>query len=733
MKLTGFIKNNSIGVIIEAEGEKRILDYFINQIREKKPSLAKITGFEFSFHEKNGYTSFQILKSEESGEISAFILPDIAICDDCLREMNNPSDRRYKYPFINCTNCGPRFSIVEAIPYDRKNTTMKNFNMCPDCQKEYNNPNDRRYHAQPVACPECGPHVELWNNNGSIIDTHHNAILKLVEFVRAGEISAVKGIGGFHLMCDAYNDEAIIKMRERKQRVDKPFALMFPSLESVKQVCNVNQLEEALLLSPDSPIVLLKRKDKSIKAPSQFIAPGNPYLGVMLPYSPLHHLIMKELNIPVIATSANISEEPMCIDEYEALDRLKNIADYFLVHNRPIKRHIDDSVVRGVKGKVMMLRRARGYAPLPIEYDTNENNKIILAMGGQLKNSIAMKVGKNVFLSQHIGDLETYEATRAYTRVIDDFKMLYKAEPELAVKDSHPDYFSTKFVDNLNIESKSIQHHIAHIASCKAENQVKGSCLGVSWDGTGYGFDKTIWGGEFFRVDENVCEHIASFRQFPLPGGETAVREPRRSALGLLYEMYGSSAFNYPVIHNNFEQKEISVLEKMLANKTNCPLTSSVGRLFDAVASILDINQIINFEGQAAMNLEFAASSNEKGVYNYYIYHNDFITIDWQPIIEEILLDSNSGMNNSIISAKFHNTLTEIIHEIAKSVNEDKIVLSGGCFQNVYLLEEVINKLETNDFNVYWHQRVPTNDGGIAFGQIIASEWNIKSKISNYK
>ena len=731
MKLNGLIKNNSIGVLIEVEGEKTTLDNFIIQIREQKPALAKITGLEFSFHENNGYNSFNILESEVSSETSAFILPDIAICDDCLREMNDQADRRYLYPFINCTNCGPRFSIVEAIPYDRKNTTMKSFEMCPDCQKEYDNPNDRRYHAQPIACPVCGPHVELWDSNGNVIESHHNAILKLVELVKSGKIAAVKGIGGFHLICNAQNDEAIKQLRVRKHRIDKPFALMFPSIDSVKEVCFVNQIEETLLHSPESPIVLLKRKSDTNKFVSEFSAPGNQELGIMLPNSPLHHLLMRELNIPIIATSANISEEPICIDEYEALDRLKNIADYYLIHNRPIKRQIDDSVVRVVKGKVMMLRRARGYAPLPIEYGLN-NDQTIFAVGGQLKNSIALKVRNNVFLSQHIGDLETHEATNAYKRVIDDFRMLYKVEPELVVRDLHPDYFSTKYSNDFKIKSKGIQHHIAHIASCKAENQVKGSCLGISWDGTGYGFDKTIWGGEFFRIDDETCKHIGTFRQFPLPGGEIAIREPRRSALGILFEMYGSSAFNYPVIKNNFNNEEINVLEKMLSIKTNSPMTSSVGRLFDAVASLLNINQKINFEGQAAMNLEFTASINETGVYNYYIYQNDSFIIDWQMIIEAILMDVDSGVNNTIISAKFHNTLIEIIIDIANGLNENKIVLSGGCFQNTYLLNGVIDKLEQYKFKVYWHQRVPTNDGGIAFGQIAASELkidNVKCKM----
>ncbi len=729
LDLKGYIRNNSTGVLIECDGEKKSLDKFINQIREKKPALAKITGFEFSFHEKNGYKTFQILESEETSETSAFILPDIAICDDCLREMNDPSDRRYLYPFINCTNCGPRFSIVEAIPYDRKNTSMKKFMMCSNCQSEYDDPTNRRYHAQPVACPVCGPHVELWDKDGKLIEKENDAILKLTELINAGEIIAVKGIGGFHLVCDANNDNAIRKLRERKNRIDKPFALMFPTIDSVREVCFVDKNEENLLLSPESPIVLLKRKDTTENTPSKYAAPGNPYLGIMLPYSPLHHLLMKVLNTPIIATSANISEEPMCIDEHEALDRLKNIADYFLVHNRPILRHIDDSVVRVIKGKVMVIRRARGYAPLPIDCESNRNNTVIMATGGQLKNSIALKVSSNVFVSQHIGDLETHEACKAYLKVIDDFKMLYKAEPELIVKDSHPDYYSSKYTDSLNIESRTIQHHVAHIASCITENQVKGSCLGVAWDGTGYGLDKTIWGGEFFRFYENVCEHIGSLRQFTLPGGEIAIREPRRSTLGILYEMYGSSALNFPVIQNNFEPQEIKVIEKMLINKTNCPMTSSVGRLFDVVSSILNLNQKINYEGQAAMNLEFTASSNETSFYHFNLSGNNFTTIDWQPIIEEIISDVKSGLPNSIISAKFHNTLIEIILSVSFKFNEEKIVLSGGCFQNSYLLEGVIDKLEKNNFKVFWHQRIPTNDGGIAYGQIAAAEW----KITNYK
>ncbi|HDZ59115.1 MAG TPA: carbamoyltransferase HypF, partial [Ignavibacteriales bacterium] len=442
--LTGFVLNNSLGVFIEAEGEESLLKIFLKNIEEEKPPLSVITSLEHSFLDPAGYDKFEIKESEMNDEVAAFILPDIAVCDDCLKEMLDPNDRRYLYPFINCTNCGPRFSIIESLPYDRPNTSMKNFEMCDDCRKEYEDPVNRRFHAQPVACPKCGPHLSLWDENGNTLAEKEDALLHTAELIRNGKIVALKGLGGFQLIVDASNDDAVKRLRERKHREEKPFALMFPGLNSIREACEVSETEKRVLHSPASPIVLLKRKDGNDNRAttiSKFIAISNPYLGAMLPYTPLHHLLLKELNIPIVATSANLSEEPICIDEPGALERLNGIADYYLVNNRPIVRHVDDSIVRVIKNREMVMRRARGYAPLPVHLSDQQkvlNDEKILAVGGHLKNTISLKVNSNVFTSQHIGDLSTEEANKTFKKVIDDFQVLYDLKPSVIISDLHP-------------------------------------------------------------------------------------------------------------------------------------------------------------------------------------------------------------------------------------------------------------------------------------------------------
>lgn len=731
MNLTGYVNNSSTGVFIEAEGTKEQLEIFLKRIESEKPVLSFISCLESSYLDTYGFVGFNIHESSSESEISAFIMPDIAVCPDCLNEMFNPNDRRYLYPFINCTNCGPRFSIIEKLPYDRPNTSMKNFKMCPDCEREYNNPSDRRYHAQPIACPVCGPHNELCDTNGNTISTNHEAILKMVEIIQDGKIVALKGLGGYQLLVDANNSKAVNRLRERKHREEKPFALIFPDLSSIKKVCNVSDIEERSLLSPESPIVLLKRRyaiSPAARQPVYEVAPYNPYLGIMLPYTPLHHLLTKELNAPIVATSGNLSEEPICIDEQTAFEKLKNIADYYLINNRPIVRHVDDSIVRVINNRQMILRRARGFAPLPVQI-SNDNKKSIIAVGGHQKNNIALKSGENVFISQHIGDLSTKEAFDTHKKVIEDFELMYKVDEPAFVYDLHPEYISTKFAKSLNSESFGVQHHIAHIASCRAENCISGNALGVAFDGSGFGLDGSIWGGEFFLSTDYSFTHISQFRQFLLPGADKAAIEPRRSALGVFYEMWGEEIFNnerYSFILYNFKQNEIKILRKMLIRNINSYRTSSMGRLFDAVASLLDLRQISSYEAQAAMLVEFCADSNEKGFYNFKIIRNKILIIDWQPIIEEILIDLKNNIEKSKISAKFHNTISQIILKVAKLTGEIKILLSGGCFQNAFLLENTIKLLEENNFYVYWHQRVPPNDGGISFGQIAAA--NILNK-----
>ena len=537
MKLPGWVLNSPEGVFIEVEGTKDDLDSFLLRLQEEKPPPSFIQSLEFSFLDPVHFNSFEIRSSQLSGAATALVMPDIATCAECLLEVLDPVNRRYRYPFTNCTHCGPRFTIIESLPYDRPNTSMKKFEMCPDCRSEYENPNDRRFHAQPNACPVCGPLLEAWDGSGKILSRRNDALLEAAEAIRQGKIIAIKGLGGFHLVADACNGDAVDTLRKRKHREEKPFALMYPSIDRIKEDCVVSPLELRLLCSPESPIVLLERvQDQSPQTISPAVAPNNPYLGVMLPYTPLHHLLMREVGSPIIATSGNLSDEPICIDEREALVRLSGIADLFLVHNRPIVRHVDDSIVRVILGRELVLRRARGYAPLPLRCKNLVSD--ILAVGGHLKNTIAMSVGDNVFVSQHIGDLENSEASEAFQSVIRSFRRLYKIDPVRIVSDLHPDYLSTKFACDCGLPRISIQHHYAHVAACMAENELDGRVLGISWDGTGYGPDGTIWGGEFLLTDERSFTRIASFRKFRLPGGAAAIKEPRRTALGALYRSW---------------------------------------------------------------------------------------------------------------------------------------------------------------------------------------------------
>ncbi|MBM2816589.1 MAG: (NiFe) hydrogenase maturation protein HypF [Ignavibacteria bacterium] len=732
MGLTGFVLNNSMGVSIEAEGKKPLLEIFLTRINSEKPSLSFIASLEYSFHDSIGYTQFVIKESAHSGEPSAIIMPDIALCPDCLHEMNNPSDRRYQYPFINCTNCGPRFTIIEALPYDRQNTTMKKFEMCSDCRSEYENPSDRRYHAQPIACPECGPYLELWNEKGDIISSGWNALIGSCKAILEGQIIALKGIGGFQLIVDARNTSAVRRLRTRKRREEKPFALMFPDFKSVLEICEVNRLEENLLNSPESPIVLLRRKSNSKHIISSDVAPDNPYIGAMLPYSPLHHLLMQQLQIPIIATSGNLAEEPICIEEYEALERLSGIAELYLTHNRPIKRHMDDSIVRVIHGRKAILRRARGFAPLPLSLENNPDSVFSgnMAVGADLKNTVAFCKGNNIFISQHIGDLSTKQSNDAFESVINDFKKLYKIEPNLLLSDLHPDYHSSRFAQKSNYPTKYVQHHAAHVLSCRFENKVEGEALGIAWDGTGYGTDGTIWGGEFFISDDSCIKHVAQMKQFPLPGGDSAIKEPRRSALGILYEIFGNSLFNNDTrftrnILKEFDEMELSLLKKMLENKVNTIFTSSVGRMFDAVASIIKIKQKSCFEGQAAMALEFASNKYEKGSYDYSLIFGKKVIIDWENTIIDLITDFVKETLIDVIGGRFHNTLANMILSVTEYFNQNKVLLSGGCFQNALLTGKVIGILEKIGCKVYTHQLVPTNDGGISLGQIVATKYEM--------
>ena len=745
-RLAGWVSNSNRGVIVEVEGSEEQLQSFLLRIDRERPPRSFIQSLESSFLDPIACTKFEIRESDGSGEKSAIVLPDIATCAECQQEISDPSNRRYRYPFTNCTNCGPRFTIIDALPYDRSNTTMKRFEMCAECRMEYENPLDRRFHAQPNACPACGPHLELLAGDGALLATHHDALLEAAAAIIKGSIVAVKGLGGFHLMVDAKSDLAVRLLRERKHREEKPLALMYPTLESLSMDCEVSDLEERLLLSPESPIVLLRRNSATgnpQSAPSSLIAPSNPYLGVMLPYTPLHQLLMSELGFPVVATSGNLSDEPICIDEHEALDRLKGIADLYLVHDRPIARHVDDSIVRVMMGRELVLRRARGYAPLPLQL-TQEAEQA-LAVGAHLKNTIAASTGNDVFISQHIGDLETREAFDAFERVIHSFTQLYQLQLETVACDEHPDYLSTQFAKQIGLRVVTVQHHYAHVLSCMADNRLQEPVLGVSWDGTGYGPDGTVWGGEFLKVpgmapdaedDPAPFQRLAHLRTFRLPGGEKAIKEPRRAAIGLLYELFGEAVFEMEELApvRAFPRQQRETLKAMLEKKLNAPVTSSAGRLFDAIASIAGLRQIVNFEGQAAMELEFALDGvTTDDAYPVTASHCRFekdqsaggsqsaVIVDWAPMVRGVLSDARSGLPIGNLSAKFHNTLVEAIAAVALRIGEERVVLTGGCFQNKYLTERAVRRLQREGFRVYWHQRVPPNDGGIALGQIVAA------------
>lgn len=728
MQLPGWVSNTAAGVFIEIEGEPERLRDFLQRVEREKPAISFIQSLESAFLDPVGFSSF-VIRESSGGEKSVVVVPDIATCPECLADIADPKNRRYRYPFTNCTNCGPRYTIIESLPYDRPSTTMKKFGMCPECEREYKDPRNRRFHAQPNACPACGPHLVLWDSDGKQLAQTDDALLRAASEIRAGKIVAVKGVGGFHLMVDARNDAAVLKLRERKRREEKPFALMYQRVYAIRGDCEFDDQEERLLRSPEAPIVLLKKRETARSGICASIAPRNPYLGVMLPYTPLHHLLMQELKFPVVATSGNLSDEPICIDEHEALSRLHGIADYFLVHDRPIVRHVDDSIVRTVGGRELVMRRARGFAPLPVL--VKDKLPAVLAVGAHQKNTIAIAAGDQVFVSQHIGDLETQEAFGAFERVIESFKKLYEVQPKTMACDLHPNYMSSEYARRSGLPVVSVQHHYAHVLSCMAENEVEAPVLGISWDGSGFGTDGTVWGGEFLYVNERGYERVAHLRTFPLPGSEKAVKEPRRTGLGLLSELYGDELGEKQDLPSlqAFSEQERKVLLGMLKQGVNSPRTSSAGRLFDAVASLLDLRQSVRFEGQAAMELE-ALATPAQNTDDYLVRtaeENSALVLDWGPMIVGIRQDLWRGESKAVIARKFHNTLVQMMVIAADRVYESRgnaerrIVLTGGCFQNKLMTELAIKRLSEAGYHVYWHQRIPPNDGGIALGQAIAA------------
>ena len=687
LDLAGWVINSASGLMLEVEGEQVSVIEFARRLDTERPPPAVVLASETTWLESAGFSGFEIRHSDDEGEKSAAVLPDLATCPHCLDELFDSANRRFQYPFTNCTLCGPRYTIVHDIPYDRPNTTMRDFVLCDDCSREYADPADRRFHAQPNACPRCGPKLS------ALVEDAARALGR-------GEIVALKGIGGFQLLADARSSAAVSRLRQRKHREEKPFAIMMPSLAAIREYCEVAPEEEKLLRSGAAPIVLLRPNGGEGIAPE--VAKSSPYIGVMLPYSPLHHLLLGAFPHPVVATSGNRSDEPIATENTEALERLGGIADFFLLHDRPIARPCDDSVVRLSRGRESVLRRARGYAPLPVR--VSRDLPAVLSVGAHLKNTVAIAIGRQVYLSQHIGDLDTYEARQSFERAIDDLCRLYRFKPEIVACDLHPDYASTRWAHETGLPVAAVQHHHAHAAACAAENDVQGDYLAVTWDGTGYGLDGTIWGGEMFLCESGRFERIAHLRPFRLPGGDAAVREGWRVAAALLLDA------NLDPHGRGLPEQHLPLIGRMIEREVNSPVTTSMGRLFDAVAALAGIADRNRFEGQAAMQFERAIGGFDT---------DDAYPLpggDWRPLIEALVRD-RSPLDH--IAARFHNALVEWILDVAQQSGVDQVALSGGTFQNRYLTERAAARLEGAGFRVFTHQRVPANDGGIALGQAV--------------
>ncbi len=835
--LTGWVRNTSAGVEIQVDGEPAVVQDFLRRLRDEAPSLARIDSLQVSFGPPNGFQTFEILHSQPIPSAFQPISPDVAICGDCLRELFDPADRRYRYPFINCTNCGPRFTIIRDIPYDRPQTTMAVFPMCAECAREYHDPADRRFHAQPVACPACGPHVWL-ERGGETLAVGDQAIRQARLLLQQGYILAIKGLGGFHLACDATRAEVVTELRRRKLRVDKPFALMMPDLATVEQHCFLPPAGRHLLTSSEAPIVLLERRPESTIAPE--VAPGQHTLGVMLPYTPLHYLLFADPDSPpphfdlppLVMTSGNLSEEPIVTDNQEARQRLASLADAFLFHNRDIYIRCDDSVIRIVNrspggglpsltdsasladpprfrlpragladpeppsgpdrstlpdvtspdgsphpagdttpavpgpqshpqrpteshppsdatpcaaaGSVPHLahssadiaptqafpypiRRSRGYTPFPVKFPFEAPH--LLATGAELKNTFCLTNGRYAFLSHHIGDMENYETLRSFEQGIEHFERLFRVQPLALACDLHPDYLATRYAleraERQGLPVFSIQHHHAHIAACMAENGLDGSqpLIGLAFDGTGYGDDGTIWGGEILLADYRGYRRLGHLEPFPLPGGDAAIRKPARTALALLWALGLDWDERLAPVQALCAEDRLR-LRAQLQARVNTPLTSSLGRLFDAAAALAGGRQTVNYEAQAAIEFEAAVDPLERGAYPF-VWNQDRVQV--RTAVEALIADVLSGVPFSVIAARFHNGLVQVCQTLCLDVRQrfgvNRVALSGGVWQNITLLGRTLSLLEAEGFTVYIHREVPTNDGGLSLGQaVIAAE-----------
>ena len=790
-QLGGWVVNTTEGVVVDVEGDDDELASFVAEVRSQAPPLAVVEEVELTYLPLAGQRTFAIRASQSQDGQFVPISPDVATCDDCRRELFDPADRRYRYPFINCTNCGPRFTIVEDIPYDRPRTTMRVFAMCPDCAREYHDPADRRFHAQPNACPRCGPRLWLVDREGRPVPAEdvpppplerggseggasshagdqertdnpsYRAIRWAAWLLAEGAIVAVRGVGGFHLACDATNPAAVATLRERKRRVDKPFAIMSPDLETVESYCLVGDAERQLLESPARPIVLLRRREepsppappslrrKGVSSPlprgeggrgirsglpiAPEVAPANRNLGVMLPYSPLHHLLLDEFRrlrpapAALVLTSGNVSEEPLAVGNAEALERLRDLADYFLLHDREIRTRCDDSVARVFRGRPTLLRRSRGYAPAPVRLKRHLG--AVLACGAELKNTFCLTRDNYAFLSQHVGDIENLETYESFRSAVEHFERLFRIEPEAVAYDLHPDYLSTQYAQERlaasdgRLRGVAVQHHHAHVASCMVENFLEGPVIGVAFDGTGYGADGAVWGGELLVGDYAGFRRAGHLAYIPLPGGDLAIRRPIRMALSYLRAAFGEEGFDLPLpALRRAPADEVRAVRRQLAAGLNAPPTSSVGRLFDGVAALLGVREAVNYEGQAAIELEMLADEGVEEAYEWLpTLEGEALVYDPAPLIRKVVADDLAGVPRPTIAARFHNAVAAMVvvacAEIRARTGLGRVCLSGGVFQNGYLLGRALDGLEAAGFEVYTHRLVPPNDGGVALGQ----------------
>ena len=726
LNLKGFVMNSSRGVTVEIEGDNSSI--FIDRLTKRAPPLSQIMEVDITPMPYHGYQDFRIIESSDEGSFT-HISADVSICEDCLRELLDKNDRRYLYPFINCTNCGPRYTITKSIPYDRPNTTMSVFKMCEKCEGEYHNPGDRRFHAQPNACPICGPNVTLVLSPQSSV-LIQNPIKDTIELLKAGKIVAIKGLGGFHIACDAANDEAVKRLRERKRKSNKPFALMAPDVKTIKKFCEVSEEEKGILNSNRRPIVLLKKR-QSLSLLSDEVAPNNQYLGFMLTYTPLHYLLFYYPTTDggshfdaLVMTSGNLSEEPIVIDNEEAISKLSVLADAFLLHNRDIFMRIDDSVVRVSRdSSPSFIRRARGYVPAAILL--HDEGPEVLGCGADIKNAFTLTKGSFAIPGQHIGDMENYETVMFFEESLRNLKDVYRVNPVALAYDLHPMYLSTQWAIKQGIEKIGIQHHYAHIASVMAEKGIKDKIIGVSFDGTGYGIDGTLWGGEFLIADINGFKRAGHFRYIPLPGGEMSVREPWRTAISYIFDIAGDEAIQYLEsigFVERYSNERVNSIITIVDKKQFSPLSSGAGRLFDAVSAMLGICDKNTFEGEAAIALESITRPDITDDYPIDIKFKEPIEVDFSHTILKIIDDLLHGQDKGIISSKFHNTIATVIFRVVQKLSSlhkiNDIALSGGVLKNMYILHTTIYKLNTIGVKTHINEKVPSNDAGISLGQV---------------